>query len=286
MNALAPRMLLVFWIAFSAIAGCSEEPLFERELHKARLIDDIRHALLQSVESEKSAVLATTDKESEALADQSRGSTKEVNQLLDELRTLITQDAEGPETEKLAAFESTWSALQKIDQRLLVLAVANTNLKAARTMMGEGGAVLDRLIDVLDQLEKATAQPDAIRTISRASVATLRIHSTLLLHIPAAEDAEMTRMEQQIEALSDAVDGNLSALRESSELPADQLAAATEAWGAYRRIGSEVLRLSRENSNVISFDVSVHEKRYATRECLLALAALRAEIDPTQRATR
>lgn len=286
MKALMPRMMLVVGIVFSAIAGCSEEPLFEREFHKARLIDDIRHDLLQSVEAEKSAVLATTEEESEALAEQSRASTKEVNRLLGELRTLIAEDAEVPETEKLGAFESTWSELQKVDQRLLELAVANTNLKAARTMMGEGGAVLDRLVGALDQLEKATAQPEAIRTISRASVATLRIHSALLLHIPAAGDAEMTRMEQQIEALSDAVDDNLAAMRESGELPADQLAAATEAWDAYQRIGSEVLRLSRENTNVISFDVSVHEKRYATKECLSALAALRAEIDSTQRATR
>lgn len=286
MKALTPRMMLVVSIALSAIGGCSEEPLFEREFHKARLIDDIRHALLQSVEAEKSAVLATTEEESEALAGQSRGSTKDVNRLLGELRTLITQDAEGPETEKLRAFESTWSELQKIDQRLLDLAVANTNLKAARTMMGEGGAVLDRLVGSLDQLERVAAEPETIRTISRASVATLRIHSTLLLHIPAAGDADMTRMEQQIEALNDAIDGYLSTLRESSELPADQLAAATEAWRDYQRIGSEVLRLSRENTNVISFDVSVHEKRYATKECLSALSALRAEIDSTPRATR
>ena len=37
---------------------------------------------------------------------------------------------------------------------------------------------------------------------------------------------------------------------------------------------TEALRLSRENTNVISFDVSVHEKRLTTKECLLALAAL------------
>ena len=37
---------------------------------------------------------------------------------------------------------------------------------------------------------------------------------------------------------------------------------------------ADVLRLSRENTNVISFDVSVHEKRHATKICLSALSAL------------
>lgn len=47
-----------------------------------------------------------------------------------------------------------------------------------------------------------------------------------------------------------------------------------------------MIRLSRLNTNVISFDVSVHEKRTATRACLDALAALRSAIESGPHASR
>jgi hypothetical protein len=49
---------------------------------------------------------------------------------------------------------------------------------------------------------------------------------------------------------------------------------------------AEVIRLSRLNTNVISFDVSTHEKRTATQACLDALAALRGSIQGGPHATR
>jgi hypothetical protein len=49
---------------------------------------------------------------------------------------------------------------------------------------------------------------------------------------------------------------------------------------------AEVIRLSRLNTNVISFDVSTHEKRTATEVCLKALTDLRAAIQGGPYATR
>jgi lambda repressor-like predicted transcriptional regulator len=93
----------------------------------------------------------------------------------------------------------------------------------------------------------------------------------------AALEARMRRLGTTIDA----------ALRETRGLvSATATSEAAQAWAEYQRIMAEVLRLSRLNTNVISFDVSVHEKRTATRACLDAIAGLRSAIESGPHATR
>jgi hypothetical protein len=54
----------------------------------------------------------------------------------------------------------------------------------------------------------------------------------------------------------------------------------------YRRIMSEVLRRSRQNTLAISFDVAVHEKRRVTKGCLTAPALLASAVESIQQGTR
>jgi len=82
------------------------------------------------------------------------------------------------------------------------------------------------------------------------------------------------------------VDRDLGTVRDSGQVSPDQLAVATQAWNNYQRVLKSVLRLSRENTNVISFDVSVHEKRQVTKECLAALSALLEAVDVGPKAVR
>src|SRR5678815_1535190 len=58
--------------------GCSGEPALLRQTKKAGLVNNIQHELLESVDAEKSAVLATTDEESKAFADESRQSAAKI----------------------------------------------------------------------------------------------------------------------------------------------------------------------------------------------------------------
>ena len=250
-----------------------------RQMRKEQLINAIRQKLLESVEAEKSAVLATTDEESQALALEAQHFAADVNQLRGELRPLIVADGRGLEIEQLDAFDVAWAELERVDERLLALAVANTNLKAARLLSREGAAALDRCVDELTAIERTVTEPEMIRTLTRASVAALRSQSLLFVHIPSSDDAEMTRLEQRMRELNGEVDHSLATARESGPAWLEQLATASQAWNEYQRVATEVLRLSRENSNVISFDVSIHEKRHATKECLSALSALSAAID-------
>ena len=276
----------VSWLVLVVAAGCSAEPSLVRQMRKERVINAIRQSLLESVEAEKSAVLATTDEESQALALEAQRSAAEINRLRGELRPLLLADKRREEIEKLDAFDAAWAEVESVDQRLLALAVGNPNLKAARLSAREGAAALERFVDTLTEMQRTATEAETIRTLSRASVAALRGQSLLLVHIPTADEAEMARLEQRMRELSDEVDRSLASARETGQSSPEQLAAASAAWSDYRRIASDVLRLSRENTNVISFDVSVHEKRHVTKECLSALSALLAAVESGPQATR
>jgi hypothetical protein len=131
----------------------------------------------------------------------------------------------------------------------------------------------------------STDDASAIRALSGASLAFARIQSLLFSHIPEKSDAEMTAIEARIQTLGETVDTQLKAGSASLRVSAAK-ADAAQAWADYQRTKAEVIRLSRENSNVISFDVSTHEKRTATRACLDALADLRSAIQGGPHATR
>jgi hypothetical protein len=274
-----PRAALVALL----LVGCAREPALLREKAKLDLVSKIEHGVLASVEAEKSAVLAVTDEESIEYAAQSRGATAEIGKLLASLSERITADARPAELEKLAAFEATWIELQEIDARLLDLAVANSNLKAARLSAKEGSLALDRFIASIDAAATSTSDVAAARSLSAAATSAARIHSLLLAHIPESSDAEMTALEARMRTLAASIE---EALRRVAASGSANVAEAERAWADYQRIEAEVVRLSRLNTNVISFDVSVHEKRTATRACLDALAALRAAIESGPHATR
>ncbi len=273
-------------MAVACFMGCRSEPAMTRQLDKERLIGTIRQKLLESVEAEKSAVLATTDEESQTLAQEARNSAAAIDTLRGELRQRIVADGRRAEVEKLDAFDEAWAGLKRIDERLLARAVANTNLKATRLLSREGATALDRFVNGLTAMQRAVTDPETIRTLSRASVAALRSESVLFVHIPSADDAEMTRLEQQLRDLGAEVEGCLRAARESGQAGQEQLASTSQAWDEFQRLVPEIVRLSRQNSNVISFDVSVHEKRQAMQECLSALSALSVAVEAGPHDTR
>jgi DNA repair ATPase RecN len=274
-------------VAVVSLGACGRQPALLRQIEKLGLVNNIQRRLLESVDAEKSAVLAVTDEESKEFAAQSKRSAEEIDRLKAHLAELINEDPRPDEREKLTAFDAKWTELKAIDGRLLELAVANTNLKATHLAARDGSTALDRFIASVDALTLASSDVTVVRSLAHAATAVARIQSLLFVHIPEASDVEMTTIEARIQELSGTVD---TALREASpSIPPSAAGAAAEAaqaWAEYRRIAAEVIRLSRLNTNVISFDVSTHEKRTATGACLDALAELRAAIQGGPNATR
>jgi hypothetical protein len=174
-----------------------------------------------------------------------------------------------------------------VDKRLLALFAANTNVKAARLSVKEGAAALDRFVEKTVEMQSTSNDAERVRNLLSASVAAFRIQSLLAAHIPSPDDAEMTSLEKRMKTFNEDIDQRLAAvdMTTAPDSP-DQLKAAKQALSEYRKILAEVLKLSRQNTNVHAFDVSLHEKRRVTNDCLSALAALLKTVESAQGGTR
>jgi hypothetical protein len=268
------------------LAACASEPALVRYQEKLALLHRIEVAFGGSVDAEKSAVLAVTDEESASLAEESKAAAAEIDRDLRELAKIVAVDQRPGEVAKLATLTTVWAGLKAIDERLLSLAVANTNLKATRLSAGDAARSLDRLVGALEAMAATGSDPERVRELMQASVAALRIQTLHAPHIASADDAEMDRLDGQIRDSSHVVERVLSKLRSDPASSGTHLEDAAAAWADYERSSAEVLRLSRENTNVLSFAMSVGEKRQATQAFRNAIAALVDEVRSSLPATR
>lgn len=269
-----------------SLLACSAPPPAVAAANKVELIGGMQRDLLGAMEAEKSAVLAITDEESIAFADESRRADHEVERARLSLRQLVELSARPSELAALERFEAAWRDLVAIDERLLTLAVANTNLKASRLASGEAAVAVNQLVDALAALEAVATEPKLLRSLSGASVAALRIQALLTPHIASPSNTEMTHLEDQMHALAAIVERALAEARQSPPAAQARAAEAWEAWARYQHLDAEIIRLSRLNTNVLSFDLSVHEKRQAMIAAQNALAALLDAVKTVPRPTR
>ena len=257
-----------------------------RMARKLDLINGIQRDLLAAMESEKSAVLSTTDEESIRFANEAKRANAQVESARLELHAMVEGDNRSAEVATLESFEATWRDVQAVDKRLLELAVANTNVKASRLAAGDAALAVNQFVDALTAIQAVTKAPETLRELSGAEVAALRIQALLPPHIASASDAEMTQLEAKMHELEQLIEKALADARKS---PADAQARTAEAWEAgarYQHLTAEIIRLSRLNTNVLSTDLSVHEKHDVMIAAQTALAALRAEVQNVPRATR
>jgi hypothetical protein len=103
----------------------------------------------------------------------------------------------------------------------------------------------------------------------------LEVQALQAPHIAEAEDAAMTRMEEQMTASDAAGRKALDQLKASLAPASDpQLAAAEAAFHRFDVANKEIVKLSRRNSNVRSLALSLGRKRAVTAECEDQLRAL------------
>jgi hypothetical protein len=265
------RRLVLASLCCLGSAACNTPPAIITDARKAELVRALQLQLARSVQNEKSATLATSDADSERFAAASRAASSEVERARAELRPLVSS-AERP---MLDAFDAAWAEVAAIDARLLPLAVANSNLKAARLSAGPAAANLDVVLAALDAA--ALKSPARQRQLLQAAVAASRIQALHAPHIASPDDAEMTAIEARITALEAAVDAAVATLPEGE---------GRTAWETYKGLVGQIYELSRANTNVRSFSISIYEKAEATQKCETALLKLVEKMHEAPRATR
>jgi len=298
MAAMKPALSNLFWaLDGAAIFGVvifvvfhfqRRETPAEQLALKARKIElagQIRHALASATEAEKSAVLAATEPGSRAFADQARTATARAESKRVALGKLLRTTGTSKQTEQLAQFSSVFAKFQQIDKELLDLAVKNTNIKAwalafgpaARAMTEMDGA-LSRLVRQSASSTTASAQKTMLLAAG-AQAAALRIQVLLSPHIAEESDKKMDELEAVMATNDEEVRNDLKALAGLVPAGSTDLETATTSYARFTEVKAKILKLSRENTNVRSLFISLHQKRKVTALCQDALAALQQAIE-------
>lgn len=259
---------------------------------KEHLVADMLVNLQASSEAEKSAVMAETDEASQTYATEAQQKAAAVEESRRELSGLLERSDQAEEQKLLDDFDAAWTAYQELDREILALAVENTNLKAVKLSLGPAADALARFDAALQQIAAAAGTtPDGVeasKAAFQAVVAAHKIHTLEGPHIAESSDEEMDRIEAEMSDLDKQVTGALETL---SKLPnSEQQTELTQAQTAYQefqKIQTQILELSRRNSNVRSLTLSLGKKRLATASCTETLNALqkliRSEKSPATR---
>ena len=252
---------------------------------RIELVDRIRVALASAAEAEKSAVMAITDKDSQTYADEARAASARVEQARDELAESLKTGGTQTDQTSLAKFSEDFAEFERIDKDLLELAVKNTNLKASSLLFGPAAAALNQLDGALAKVaaDNSSVSVQGMKIVQLADAArlgALRIDVLLPPHIAEASDAKEDELEAMMSKEDAEVRQSLKALAALPNLSDNaDLAAAVSSYDRFSEIRAEILKLSRENTNVRSVAISLNQKRNVMFQCQDSLAALRSAIE-------
>jgi hypothetical protein len=239
--------------------------------------------LASASEAEKSAVLAITDQDSQTFADQARAASGKVEQERREVGELLTAGGTQGERELLAQVTAAFAEFQHVDNDLLALAVKNTNIKAYSLAFGPAATALKDMNAALARLVAANADSSEAKAMMPlafgAQISALRIQTLLPPHIAEESDKKMDELEALMATedtqVRKSLDG-LAALPRFSKDP--ELATATARYAEFSNTRTQILALSRENTNVRSLSISLNQKRKVMLVCQAALSALQQAI--------
>ena len=286
MAAGAGVMLILVLLVLHYQGEHSPAQQIELKAQKVDTVERMRYSLAAASEEEKSAVLAVTDQDSQAFADQARAAAAEVERLRKTLGELLAVDASQKEKDLLAGFSESFTGLQRIDHDLLALAVKNSNIKAFALAFGPAAEAANEMDAALSRFlaEHATLPQKMLLLAAGAQAAALRLETRLAPHIAEQSDPKMDEMEALMAKDDREVRAAFDGLAAQPDLRADpDLATARASYARFGELRTKILALSRENTNVRSLAISLDQKRKAMAMCQDALLALQREIagEPT-----
>jgi hypothetical protein len=254
MAAGAAALLVVMLVVMHFQKGESPVEQLALKARRLELVNQIRLSLASATEAEKSAVMAITDEDSQKFADRARAGTASAEQVRRELEKLARPG-------DLDSFSKAFAEFQRVDAEVLDLAVKNTNLKAYALAFGAAAAAVRELDNALAHSTSPAA--------TEVRIGAWRLLASLPPHIAEESDAKMDAMEVEMTKQDRQIRRSLDELATPT---------ATASYEKFSELRTQIIKLSRENTNVRSLTLSLTQKRNVTAECQTALAALQEAI--------
>jgi hypothetical protein len=244
------------------------------KVRRLDLVDRIGLSLASAAEAERSAVMATTDADSQAYADQARAAAAAAEQACGDLEGLLTP----AERTLLMQFTEPFAEFKRIEDQVIDLAVRNTNLKASSLAFGEAFAAVRQMDAGLSRLPSDDVK--IVRLADDARIGAWRLLALLPPHIAEESDEKMDALEAEMAKQDQQVRFCLDALAALPGLSGNEdLMAATARYARLGELRTQIVKLSRENTNVRSLSVSLTEGRRVMLTCQAALASLRQAVE-------
>jgi len=267
-----------FIILVAVAAGCNNGSSLERLMQAQRLSSDLLVRFANATDAANRAVMAGTDETATEYAREAEQATQTVQRDADALKPLLTGLGYTAESRLLGEFNSGFSEYRELDRAILGLAVENTNLKAQRLSFGPAQKEADAFRDALESVARTSPAKDAWQVKALTATALSAVREIQVLqgpHIAEADDAAMTRLEERMASSERLARGALQTL--AGLLPPaarPQLAGATAALDRFHDLNTQLIVLSRRNSNVRSLALSLGKKRVLTARCEESLHAI------------
>jgi hypothetical protein len=277
-DAIIFTFLAACMLALSASCNGAPSAVFTELAEARRLTADLRVQFNKASDASDRAVMADTDPASIEFAHEASQATAAVQKDVAELGPHVHDLGHPNAIDALDAFQKHLKEYLTLDGSILELAVENTNLKAQRLSFGPAREAADSFRDALQTVANDAQPKDRCRVDALVSKAVLSVRDIQVLqapHIAEADDAAMTRIEGQMLALEaaarDALKG-LAAFIDEKGRP--DLSFALVSLDRFKEVASQIVTLSRRNSNVRSLALSLREKPALTAACDDSLRAL------------
>jgi rhodanese-related sulfurtransferase len=270
---------VLLWVGL--FAACDVNAALEQLLEARRLSADLLVQFTKAADAANRAVMADTDESSVAFAHEAQQAKQVVETDVSALRPILEHLKYEDESHLLGEFAGRFKTYNDLDERILDLAVQNTNLKAERLSFGPAQDAADKFRDST-QVAVRSASPAAhweAEALAASAVSSVReIQALEAPHIADADDADMGRLEARMSGAETAARQALTSLGTVAPSGRTQLAAAEAALDTFMALHNQVLALSHRNTNVRSLALSLDQKRPLVTSCEESLRALQAAL--------
>jgi hypothetical protein len=268
-------------ILMAMVTGCAGEAALQRLQEARRLTAELLVQFTKAADATNRVVMADTDEASGAFAREAEQVTQAVQRNSDALKPLLVGLGYSKESQLLEEFDGRFAEYRALDRSILELALENTNVKAQRLSFGPAQEAANAFRDSVEALARsAPANSWQIRALAATAVSAVReIQVLQAAHIPEADDTAMTRIEKQMATAESAARRALKTL--ADEVPPEakpELATAAVALDRFIGLNTQIIGLSRRNTNVRSLALSLGEKGTLTARCEESLRALEGNL--------
>ncbi len=234
--------------------------------------------LSQAADASGRAVMADTDEASIRYAADAVKAKQSVRDGIAPLDALLKGLGSDDDTRQLDEFKKKLAEYDALDTKVLELAVENTNLKAQRLSFGPVADAANGFRDALQAVAKSAPAGGDCAVSTLVANAQLAVRDVQLLHGPhiaESDDTKMTLMEKDMDEKLAAAAGALATLTSTAgEASKKELEAASAQFERFKTAHAQLIALSRKNTNVRSFMLSLGEERPLWSASDAALIAL------------